>query len=140
MGDVIKVTLKASTFNLEPVLKEWKKSKYFNKPVPNLPFDEIKAFLKKHKAFFEQEYFKDGTSKLTFNRVRLISEIKNDDPMHMNMNDSRIGEIGGGYDVGSSFIEKTPFTTEIKTNEQVITLWCYVKGFFQTEFYREYGQ
>lgn len=140
MGDVIEVKLNASTFDLAPVLKEWKKSDYFNKQVPNLPFDEIKAFLKKHKAFFEQEYFKQDTSKLTFNRVRLISEIKNDDPMHMNMNDSRIGEIGGGYDVGSSFIEKTPFTTEIQTNEQVITLWCYVKGFFQTEFYREYGQ
>ena len=100
VGEVKKVThLCASTFNLEPVLKEWKKSKYFNKSVPNLPFDEIKAFLKKHKAFFEQDYFKEGTSKLTFNRVRLISEIKNDDPMHMNMNDSRLGEIGGGYDV-----------------------------------------
>lgn len=139
VGEVKEVKREASTFKLQTMLDDWADSDS-DRSVPDLPFDEIKAFLKKHEAFFEQEYFKEGTSKLTFNRVRLISEIKNDDPTHMNMNDSRIGEIGGGYDVGSSSIEKTPFTTNIETNEQVITLWCYVKGFFQTEFYREYGQ
>ena len=140
VGGVKEVKLADSTFDLTPVLNEWKHNKYSNRSVPDLPFGEIKAFLTKHKAFFEQEYFKEGTSKLTFNRVRLISEIKNDDPMHMNMNDSRIGEIGGGYDVGSSFIEKNPFTTDIETNEQVITLWCYVKGFFQMDYYKNFGQ
>ena len=140
VGAVKEVKLGKSKFDLQTVLKEWKSKQYYNRSVPDLPFREIKAFLKKHKAFFEQEYFQEGTSKLTFNRVRLISEITNDDPMHMNMNDSRIGEIGGGYDVGSSFIEKNRFTTDIEKNEQVITLWCYVKGFFQMDYYKNFGQ
>ena len=43
-GEVKEVVREESTFDLLRLLEDWKKKKYFNRSVPDLPFNEIKAF------------------------------------------------------------------------------------------------
>ena len=63
----------------------------------------------------------------------------------MKMNDSRIGEIGAGYKVSKGDITDNWIKMDniddvvIDNNKHVITLWCYIKGFFQTDFYKNIG-
>ena len=147
LGDIEKeIELRKSEFGLGDTIKKWSDTKCKKGRTPDLPFDEIKDFLKEHKEFFEHAYFKSDTSKLTFNRIRLISEITNTDPMHMKMNDARIGEIGAGYKVSKGDITDNPIKMDnlddivIDNNNHVITLWCYIKGFFQTDFYKNIGK